>query len=66
MKLETYNISLKHKIQELSFSGRLNDWEQGFLINLQCFPKLSDKQKEMINKMFDKYIIKKKPHNYNR
>ena len=57
MKLETYSISLKHKIQELSFSGKLNNWEKGFLDNLQRFPKLSDKQKEMVNKMFTKYIV---------
>jgi hypothetical protein len=57
MKLETYSISLKHKIQELSFSGRLNDWEKGFLNNLQRFPKLSDKQKNMVNQMFTKYIV---------
>lgn len=60
MKLETYSISLKHKIQELSFSGKLNDWEKGFLDNLQRFPKLSDKQKDMVNKMFNKYILNKK------
>ena len=60
MKLETYSISLKHKIQELNFSGKLNDWEKGFIENLKRFPKLSDKQKDMVDKMFTKYILKKK------
>jgi hypothetical protein len=60
MKLETYSISLKHKIQELNFSGKLNDWEKGFIENIKRFPKLSDKQRDMVDKIFTKHIINKK------
>ena len=58
MKVSTYTISFKNKIRELGFSGRLSDWEKGFITNKQLLSHPSPKQKEIVDKMYQKYIIK--------
>jgi len=58
MNLENYKISLQHKIKEISFSGRTNSWEREFLRNISKLSSLSPKQKELIDRMFEKYVIK--------
>lgn len=58
MKLENYKMSLDHKMKEISFSGRMNEWEKGFLDNVSKLPKPTQKQKDLVNKMFQKYILK--------
>ena len=58
MKVSTYTISFKNKIRELGFSGRLSDWEKGFIANKQLLSHPSPKQKEIVDKMYIKYVVK--------
>lgn len=58
MNVAKYSISLKNKIREISLSGRMTDWEKGFLNNKQVLESPTSKQKLIINKMYDKYIVK--------
>lgn len=58
MKVSTYTISFKNKIRELGFSGRLSDWEKGFINNKQLLSNPSPKQKEIVDKMYQKYIVR--------
>jgi len=58
MKVSTYTISFANKIKELGFTGRLNDWEKRFIANKQLLSNPSPKQKELVDKMYTKYVIR--------
>jgi hypothetical protein len=58
MNVQTYPISLKNKIREISLSGKMNDWEKRFLNDKQVLTNPTSKQKDIINKMFEKYVLK--------
>ena len=57
MNLENYKFELHHKIKEISFSGRMNSWEKEYLKNISKQSSLSPKQKNLIDRMFDKYVL---------
>ena len=59
MKVSTYTISFKNKIRELGFSGRLSDWEKRFISSKQLLSRPSPKQKEIVDKMYIKHIVKR-------
>ena len=58
MKVSTYTITFKNKIRELGFSDSMSDWEKGFISSKQLLSRPSPKQKEIVDKMYKKYIVR--------
>lgn len=58
MRLEDYEFELEHKIKEINFSGRMNKWEKEFLKSISKQSTLSYKQTDLVDRMFEKYVIK--------
>ena len=52
-----YQLSFNHKIREISFSGRINDWEKKFITNRQVLKNPSEKQKVLVDKMYKQYVL---------
>lgn len=54
-----YSISVKNKVREISFSGKMNDWEKKFVTNKQVIQNPSKKQLALIDKMYKDYVLKR-------